>query len=82
SHQSGFIAQSAPSIDELSHTVTGDEMGEDGKESLRALTYIALFAYAVGAIQEPNSEGSTGANRRVTITAQNHLSMNSATIKA
>ncbi|MFM7981270.1 MAG: tail fiber domain-containing protein [Candidatus Fonsibacter sp.] len=50
SHQSGFIAQSFQNIDELKHTVTGGEIGEDGKESLRALIYNALFAYVVGAI--------------------------------
>ena len=82
SHQCGFIAQSAQSIDELKHAVVGGQVGDDGKESVRALNYNAIFTYAVKSNTrvEPNSEGTTGANRRATITAQNHLSMNSATI--
>jgi hypothetical protein len=82
SHQSGFIAQHVQQIDELKHAVIGGEIGDDGKESLRGLNYNAVFAYAVKSNTrvELNSEGATGANRRATRTAQNHLLMNSATI--
>ena len=52
SHQCGFIAQSVQQIDELRHAVVGGTVGEDGKESLRALNYNAIFTYAVKAIQE------------------------------
>ena len=47
SHQCGFIAQSAQSIDELKHAVVGGQVGDDGKESVRALNYNAIFTYAV-----------------------------------
>ena len=81
-HQCGFIAQSVQKINELRHAVVGGKVGEDGKESLRGLNYNAIFNYAVKSNSrvEPNSEGATGANRRATRTAQNHLLMNSATI--
>jgi uncharacterized coiled-coil protein SlyX len=53
SHQCGFIAQSVQQIDELRHAVVGGVIvGEDGKETLRALNYNAVFTYAVKAIQE------------------------------
>ena len=52
SHQCGFIAQSVQQIDELKHAVVGGDIGEDGKESVRALNYNAVFTYAVKAIQE------------------------------
>ncbi|MFM7982544.1 MAG: tail fiber domain-containing protein, partial [Candidatus Fonsibacter sp.] len=52
SHQCGFIAQSVQSIDELKHAVVGGQVGDDGKESIRALNYNAIFTYAVKAIQE------------------------------
>ena len=52
SHQCGFIAQSVEQINELRHAVVGGVVGEDGKESLRALNYNAVFTYAVKAIQE------------------------------
>ena len=52
SHQCGFIAQSVQAIDELKHAVVGGQVGEDGKESVRALNYNAIFTYAVKAIQE------------------------------
>ena len=52
SHQCGFIAQSVQSIDELKHAVVGGQVGDDGKESVRALNYNAIFTYAVKAIQE------------------------------
>ena len=47
SHQSGFIAQSVQSIDELKHAVVGGQVGDDGNESIRALNYNAIFTYAV-----------------------------------
>ena len=82
SHQSGFIAQSVRTIDELKHTVVGGEIGEDGKESLRGLNYNAVFAYAVKAIQELSQ---TVQAQQVQIDElreqlQNHLLTNSATI--
>ncbi|MFM7988889.1 MAG: hypothetical protein ACKPKO_57215, partial [Candidatus Fonsibacter sp.] len=52
SHQCGFIARSVQSIDELKHAVVGGQVGDDGKESVRALNYNAIFTYAVKAIQE------------------------------
>ncbi|MFM7984131.1 MAG: tail fiber domain-containing protein, partial [Candidatus Fonsibacter sp.] len=52
SHQCGFIAQSVEKIDELKHAVVGGQIGDDGKESVRALNYNAIFTYAVKAIQE------------------------------
>ena len=52
SHQCGFIAQSVQSIDELKRAVIGGQVGDDGKESVRALNYNAIFTYAVKAIQE------------------------------
>ena len=47
SHQCGFIAQSVQSIDELKRAVVGGQVGDDGKESIRALNYNAVFTYAV-----------------------------------
>ena len=44
SHQCGFIAQSVQSIDELKHAVVGGQVGDDGKESIGALHYNAIFA--------------------------------------
>ena len=52
SHQCGFIAQSVAQIDKLKHAVIGGEVDDDGKESIRALNYNAVFTYAVKAIQE------------------------------
>ena len=52
SHQCGFIAQSVAQIDELKHAVIGGEVDDDGKETIRALNYNAVFTYAVKAIQE------------------------------
>ncbi len=52
SHQCGFIAQSVQSIDELKHAVVGGQVGDDGKESVRALNYNAIFTHAVNSIQE------------------------------
>ncbi|MFM7980903.1 MAG: tail fiber domain-containing protein, partial [Candidatus Fonsibacter sp.] len=52
SHQCGFIAQSVQTIDELKHAVVGGQVGDDGKETIRALNYKAIFTYAVKAIQE------------------------------
>jgi hypothetical protein len=51
-HQCGFIAQSIQEVEELKHAVTGGEIGEDGKESIRSLNYNAIFTYAVKSIQE------------------------------
>ncbi|MFM7983206.1 MAG: tail fiber domain-containing protein [Candidatus Fonsibacter sp.] len=47
SHQCGFIAQSVETIDELKHAVVGGQGGDDGKESIIALNYNAIFTYAV-----------------------------------
>ena len=47
SHQCGFIAQSVQSSDELKRAVVGGQVGDDGKESIRALNYNAVFTYAV-----------------------------------
>ena len=44
--------QSVAKIDELKHIVEGGEIGEDGKESLRGISYNAVFTYAAKAIQE------------------------------
>ena len=64
SHQSGFIAQSVHTIDELKHTVMAGEIGEDGKASLWGLNYNAIFTYAEKSDTrvEPNSEGATVAD--------------------
>ncbi|MFM7982891.1 MAG: hypothetical protein ACKPKO_26565 [Candidatus Fonsibacter sp.] len=35
------------SIDELKHAVVGGQVGNDGKESIRALNYNAIYTYAV-----------------------------------
>ncbi|MFM7983668.1 MAG: hypothetical protein ACKPKO_30525, partial [Candidatus Fonsibacter sp.] len=51
-YQCRLIAQSVHSIDELKHAVVGGQVGDDGKESVRALNYNATFTYAVKAIQE------------------------------
>ena len=51
SHQAGFIAQDVQNIDELKLAVQGGIIGEDGKESVRALNYNVVFRYAVNAIQ-------------------------------
>ncbi|MFM7983367.1 MAG: tail fiber domain-containing protein, partial [Candidatus Fonsibacter sp.] len=57
SHQCGFIAQSVETSDELKHAVVGGQVGNDGKESIRALNYNAIFTYAVKSNTrvEPNS---------------------------
>ena len=52
SHQAGFIAQDVQIIEELRHAVVGGEVDNDGKESIRALNYNAVFTYAVKAIHE------------------------------
>ena len=52
SHQCGFIAQQVQHIEALKHDVFGGEVGEDGKETVRALNYNAIFTYSVSAIQE------------------------------
>ena len=52
SHQCGFIAQQVQQIEALKHAVFGGEVGEDGKETVRALNYNAIFTYSVKAIQE------------------------------
>ena len=52
SHQAGFIAQDVQKIDELKFAVQGGTIGEDGKESVRALNSNVVFTYAVKAIQE------------------------------
>ena len=57
SHQCGFIAQSVQSTDELKHAVLGGQVGDGGKESIKALNYNAVFTYAVQSNTrvEPNS---------------------------
>ena len=82
SHQSRFIAQSVQQIDELKHTVIGGEMGEDSKESLCGLNYIAVFAYAVKAVQELSQTVQAQQVQIDELRAQlqNHLLINSATI--
>ena len=54
SHQCGFIAQQVQQIEALKHAVLGGEVGEDGKETVRALNYNAVFTYAIKAIQKPH----------------------------
>ena len=49
-HQCGFIAQKVQQIEELKHVVFGNEVGEDGKDTIRALNYNAIFTYSVKAI--------------------------------
>ena len=39
-------------MEELRHAVVGGEIGDDGQETLRALSYNAVFTFAVKAIQE------------------------------
>ncbi|MFM7989596.1 MAG: tail fiber domain-containing protein, partial [Candidatus Fonsibacter sp.] len=81
SHQCGFVAQSVQSIDELKHAVVGGQVGDDGKESIRAQLQRDLHIRRKSNTRvEPTSEGSTGENKRTTCTDQNHLLMNSATI--
>ena len=36
----------------MKHAVLGGEVGEDGTETVRCLSYNAVFTYAVKAIQE------------------------------
>ena len=83
SHQCGFIAQSVQQIDELRHAVVGGVIvGEDGKETLRALNYNAVFTYAVKAIQELSQlvKAQQLQIDELKQQLQNHLLMNSATI--
>ena len=49
-HQCGFTAQQVQHIEALKHAVFGGEVGEDGKETIRALNYNAIFAYSVKGI--------------------------------
>ena len=51
-HQCGFIAQQVQHIEALKHALFGGDVGEDGKETVRALNYNAIFTYSVSAIQE------------------------------
>ena len=57
SRQCGFIAQYVQAIDELKRAVEEGQFGNDGKESISALNFNAVFTYAVGAYTrvEPNS---------------------------
>ena len=83
SHQCGFIAQSVQQIDELRHAVVGGVViGEDGKETLRALNYNVVFTYAVKAIQELSQlvKAQQLQIDELKQQLQNHLLMNSATI--
>ena len=52
SHHCGFIAQHVQQIEALRHAMLGGEVGEDGKDTVRALNYNAVFTYAAKAIQE------------------------------
>ncbi|MFM7985262.1 MAG: tail fiber domain-containing protein, partial [Candidatus Fonsibacter sp.] len=58
SRHCGFIAQSAQSIDELKHAVVGGQVGDDGKESVRAQLqrdiHVRRESYTIA---EPSSEG-------------------------
>ncbi|MFM7981559.1 MAG: hypothetical protein ACKPKO_19795, partial [Candidatus Fonsibacter sp.] len=56
SHQCGFIAQSVQSIDELKHAVVGGQVGDDGKESIRALNFNAICTYAVKKVKQELSQ--------------------------
>ncbi|MFM7990214.1 MAG: hypothetical protein ACKPKO_63955 [Candidatus Fonsibacter sp.] len=70
-------------MNELKHAVECGQVGDDGKETIRALNYNAICSYAgktSNTSVEPNSEGSTGANQRSTAIDQNHLLTHSATI--
>ena len=82
SHQCGFIAQSVEQIDQLKHAVVGGEIGDDGKESIRALNYNAIFTYAVKAIQELSQlvKAQQVQIDELQKQLQNHLLMNSAAI--
>ena len=62
SHQCGIISQQVQQVEALKHAVFGGEVGEDGKETVRALNYNAVFTYAVSAFQEARSgsEATTG----------------------
>jgi hypothetical protein len=82
SHPCGFIAQSVQQIDELRHAVVGGIVGEDGKETLRALNYNAVFTYAVKAIQELSQlvKAQQLQIDELKQQLQNHLLMNSAAI--
>ena len=51
-HPCGLIAQQVQQIEALKHAVFGGDVGEDGKETVRALNYNAIFTYSVSAIQE------------------------------
>ena len=65
-HQCGFIAQQVQQIEELKHAVFGGEVGEDGKETIRALNYNAVFTYSVKANTraERYCEATTRTDRR------------------
>ena len=52
SYQCGFIAQSDQKNDELKHAVEGGQVGDNGKEPIRALNYNEVCTYVVKAIQE------------------------------
>ena len=75
SHQCRLAAQSVQQTDQLKHVLFGGEIGEDGKETIRSLSYNAIFAYVVKSHSrvEPTSEGSAFANRRAKARAQSHL---------
>ena len=66
SHQCGCIAQQVQHIGALKHVVLGGEVGEDGKDTVRCLSYNAVFTYAVKAIQELHQIGgaTTSTDRR------------------
>ena len=82
SHQCGFIAQSVAQIDKLKHAVIGGEVDDDGKESIRALNYNAVFTYAVKAIQELSQivQAQQVQINELQQLIKNHLLTNSATI--
>ena len=82
SHQYGFIVQSVAQIDKLKHVVIGGEVDDDGKESIRALNYNAVFTYAVRAIQELHEivKAQQVQIDELREQLQNHLLINSATI--
>ncbi len=49
------MAQSLGQIGQLTYAVIGGEIGDDGQETIRSLTYNAIFNYGAYAIQEQNT---------------------------
>ena len=47
-----FYCSKVQQIEELKHAFVGEEIGEDGKETIKGLNYNIVCTYAVKAIQE------------------------------